>query len=83
MKKAKNLNLKASKMEKVSVKEYVEKYNPKLTRRGKKMSVSYIYRLIRNDIKGISGSDKCELWFDYTLEGEKDNIFILVNKKKK
>lgn len=70
-------------MEKVSVKEYVEKYNPKLTRRGKKMSASYIYRLIRNDIKGIQSDDKRDLWFDYILEGEKDNIYILVNKKKK
>ena len=65
---------------KVSVTDYVEKYNPMLTRRGKKMSVSYIYRLIRNDIKGIETSDKRGLWFDYVLEGEKDNIYILIKK---
>jgi len=69
--------------EKVSVKEYIDDHNPKLTRRGKKMSVSYIYRLIRQDIKGEVGNDRRDLWFDYVLEGEKDNIYILINKKTK
>ena len=64
---------------KVSVSEWVDKHNPRLTRRGKKMSNSYIYRLIRQDIKGINTA---ELWFDYVLEGEKDNIYIIVNTKK-
>lgn len=64
---------------KVSVKEFVDSHNPKLTRRGKRMSESYIYRLIRNDIKGIKGP---ALWFDYVLEGEKDHIYILVSSRK-
>ena len=61
-------------MEKLSVKEWVEKHNDVLTRRGKKMSVSYIYRLIRNDARG---NKQRPLWFKYIMEGEKDNIYIV------
>lgn len=37
------------------------------------MSYGYLYRLIREDIKGINTRD---LWFKYSLEGEKDRIWI-------
>lgn len=62
---------------KVSVKEFIEEYNPMLTRRGKKMSYSYIYRMIRQH---MNGENKRPLWFEYVMEGEKDNIYILVKK---
>jgi len=58
---------------KVTVKQFAENYNKVLTRRNKKMSESYIYRLIRHDIEGISTRP---LWFKYILEGDKDHIFI-------
>jgi hypothetical protein len=67
-------------MNKVSLKEYAEKHNPQLTRRGKKMTEGYIYRLIRQDL----GRDKKyttptrELWFQYVLEGPKERIYILL-----
>lgn len=64
---------------KISVKEFTEQYNPRLTRRGKKMSVSYIYRLIRHHQQGV----RSDLWFDYIMEGEKDNISIIIKTKKK
>jgi hypothetical protein len=43
-------------------------------RRGQPMSASYVYRLIRRDMKGIEGKP---LWFKYELEGEKDRIWII------
>lgn len=58
---------------KVSVEQYAKEYNPMLTRRGHKMSASYLYRLIRQDIAGVSTRS---LWFKYILEGDKDRIFI-------
>jgi hypothetical protein len=67
-------------MKKVSLKEYAEKHNPELTRRGKRMSEGYIYRLIRQDL----GRDKKhplptrDLWFKYQLEGPKERIFIII-----
>lgn len=64
-----------TKQAKISLAEYAAKYNPVLTRRGKRMSESYIYRLIRDDIKGNKSR---ELWFNYVLEGEKDRIYILL-----
>lgn len=72
-------------MKKVSLKEYAENYNTRLTRRGKPMSESYIYRLIRqhmgtekdpklaNPPKGLR-----ELWFKYEFEGNKDRIWIII-----
>jgi hypothetical protein len=60
---------------KVSLKEYAEKHNPKLNRRGQPMSESYLYRLIRQD---IAGEATTELWFDYELEGPKDRIWIVL-----
>jgi len=57
----------------ISLKEYAENHNPKLNRRGHKMSESYLYRLIRQDIKGINTT--C-LWFKYVLQGDKERIFI-------
>lgn len=60
---------------KVSLLDYANKHNPVLTRRGKKMSFSYLYRLIRED---IAGTNKRSLWFDYVLEGDKDRIWIIL-----
>ncbi len=57
----------------VSLREYASKHNPVLNRRGKPMSEGYLYRLIREDIKGINSR---ELWFKYELTGEKDRIYI-------
>jgi len=57
----------------ISLKEYADKHNPKLNRRGHKMSEGYLYRLIRNNIKGTGTT---ALWFNYTLEGDKQRIFI-------
>ena len=62
-------------MNKVSLKEYAIKHNPVLNRRGKPMSFGYLYRLIREDIKGINSRN---LWFKYILEGEKDRIYIVL-----
>jgi hypothetical protein len=62
-------------MKKVSLLEYANKYNPVLTRRNKKMSFSYLYRLIREDIKGEATR---QLWFNYELEGEKSRIWIIL-----
>jgi hypothetical protein len=66
-----------TKQRKVSLIEYADKHNKQLTRRGKRMSWSYIYRLIRQDIEGKSTRS---LWFKYTLEGEKDRIWILLEQ---
>jgi len=60
-------------IKKISLKEYADKHNPKLNRRGFKMSESYLYRLIRQHIKGNNTAD---LWFKYILEGDKDRIYI-------
>lgn len=57
----------------LTLKEYALNHNPRLTRRGHKMSESYLYRLIRNDSKGVN---TCSLWFKYVLEGDKQRIFI-------
>jgi hypothetical protein len=46
-----------------------------LNRRGKPMSWAYLYRLIRQDIEGNSTRP---LWFKYTLEGEKDRIWVIL-----
>lgn len=58
---------------KISLAEYAANHNPELNRRGHKMSESYLYRLIRED---IAKSSKRKLWFKYILEGDKDRIFI-------
>jgi len=68
-------------LKKVSLKEYAEKHNTKLTRRGKPMSESYLYRLIRRDlgrIKDTEPVDTRELWFRYELEGDKERIWVLI-----
>ena len=64
-----------TKVKEISVKEFAEHHNPILNRRGKKMSEGYLYRLIREDVKGNGGR---ELWFDYILTGEKDRILIVL-----
>lgn len=62
---------------KVSLKEYADKHNPQLNRRGQRMSWAYLYRLIRDDIAG-TGTRK--LWFTYEFEGPKDRIWIVIDK---
>jgi len=62
-------------MSKVSIQEYADKHNKVLTRRGHKMSWSYLYRLIREDIKGNCSRS---LWFNYELEGEKQRVWIIL-----
>lgn len=62
-------------MNKVSIKEFITKYNTVKNRRGQPLSEGYIYRLIRQD---IAGNCSRSLWFKYHLEGPKDRIFILV-----
>lgn len=61
---------------KVSVKEFADKYNPVLTRRGHKMSYSYLYRLIRQKVANNATRD---LWFDFVMEGDKQRIYIILN----
>ena len=59
----------------VSVAEFAANYNDKLTRRGKRMSFSYIYRLIRQDVRGELTRP---LWFTYVLEGPKERVWVRV-----
>lgn len=63
---------------KVSLLEYAEHHNPILTRRGKKMTFSYLYRLIRENEAGKNSNGRTPrpLWFKYTMEGDKDRIWI-------
>ena len=64
------------KKQRVSVQDWLDNYNTRKTRRGHSPSFSYIYRLIRNNIKGIGAT---ELWFEYELDPEhKDRIWILI-----
>lgn len=65
----------ATKEKKVTIKEFADKHNKRLTRRGKKMSWGYLYRLIRQD---IAGEGTRELWFNYEMEGDKDRIWIIL-----
>ena len=60
---------------KVSIKDFASTHNTKLNRRGQKMSQGYLYRLIRNDIKG---TETGKIWFKYILEGDKQRIYIEV-----
>ena len=64
-------------MAKITLREYAAKHNPVKTRRGKKMSWGYLYRLIREAEKGKATRS---LWFDYIMEGDKDRIYILINQ---
>ncbi len=57
----------------ITLREYAEKYNPVLNRRGHKMSEGYLYRLIRENEKKINSRS---LWFNYIMTGDKDRIFI-------
>lgn len=66
---------KAKTIKRVSVKEFLDKYNNVLNRRGHPMRFSYLYRLIRED---IAGTCTRKLWFDYELEEPADRIWILV-----
>jgi hypothetical protein len=63
----------AKKKQLITVKEYADKHNPRLNRRGYKMCESYLYRLIRQHIKG---ENTTSLWFKYVLQGDKGHIFI-------
>lgn len=60
----------------VSLLEYADKHNKVLTRRGHKMSFSYLYRLIREH---RAGKLTRELWFEYKLNGDKEIISIILN----
>lgn len=62
-------------LRKVSLKEYADVHNPRLSRRNKRMTESYLYRLIRQAHAG----KRDDLWFDYIMEGEKDRIYILIH----
>lgn len=55
---------------KISVEQYAATI---VSRRGHPVSPSYIYRLIRQHIKG----QRTSLPFRYELEGNKDRIWIL------
>lgn len=57
----------------ISLSDYAINHNTRLNRRGHKMSESYLYRLIRDNHKGIKSP---ELWFKYIFKGDKDRIFI-------
>lgn len=57
---------------KISVEEYVKTGKIK-SRRGKPVSPSYVYRLIREHNKG----ERTSLPFSYIMEGEKDRIYIV------
>jgi len=68
-------------MKKVSLKEYADKYNTITTRRGKKMSETYLYRLIRRDLGRIKETEPVDtrpLWFKYELDGPKERIWIIL-----
>lgn len=58
---------------KVSVEDFVQG-GSFTNRRGKPVSASYIYRLIRQHHKGER--EKCPV--KYIMEGDKDRIFILL-----
>jgi len=60
---------------KISLSDYAKHHNPVLNRRGHKMSESYLYRLIRKDVKG----EPVKIWFKYILEGDKDRIYIILS----
>jgi triphosphoribosyl-dephospho-CoA synthetase len=56
----------------ISVEQFA---STQLNRRGNPMTHSYIYRLIREHMKGIN---KRELWFNYEFTGKSDRIYILI-----
>lgn len=70
-----------AKDKRVSLLDYAENYNPVTTRRGKKMTFSYLYRIIRENEAGQNkdGGKPRALWFRYEFEGDKDRIWILLN----
>lgn len=70
----------AKKENKISLLEYAKHHNPVLTRRGHKMTFSYLYRLIRENEAGRNkdGNKPRELWFEYEYEGDKDHIMIKI-----
>jgi hypothetical protein len=59
-------------MGKVSVEQYAAT-NQLINRRGKPVSPSYIYRLIREHSKGL----RSDVPFNYIMEGNKDRIYIV------
>lgn len=59
----------------ITLNEFAKTYNKQLTRRGCKMSESYIYRLIREN---ESKTNTRLLWFKYRFEGDKKHIKIIV-----
>lgn len=59
--------------QRVSVEQYVAS-GALLSRRGKPVSVSYVYRLIRQYNKGL----RAELPFRFVFSGEKDRVWIVM-----
>ena len=59
--------------QRVSVEQFVAS-GVLLSRRGKPVSVSYVYRLIRQYNKGL----RAELPFRFVFTGEKDRVWIVV-----
>lgn len=59
----------------ISLKDFADNYNTVLNRRGFKMSESYLYRLIREDSKGVC---KRKLWFKYRFVGRKCGVKVVV-----
>jgi hypothetical protein len=62
----------------VSLKEFAEVHNKVINRRGYRMSEGYLYRLIRDDVKGKGNR---VLWFEYTLGG-KGAVGVIVENEK-
>ena len=60
------------KQKRISVEQYV-KTGEVLNRRQQPVSAGYIYRLIRQHIKG----ERSQLPFNYELTGDKDRIYIV------
>lgn len=63
-----------AKDKKISVEKFAEMGVIK-SRRNKPVTPSYLYRLIRKHNKG----EVSTLPFNYTMEGEKDRIWIILN----
>jgi hypothetical protein len=59
-------------MDKISVEQFAAS-NKLINRRGKPVSPSYIYRLIREHSKGLRN----DVPFNYIMEGNKDRIYIV------
>lgn len=61
-------------IKKISVEQFAEMGVIK-SRRNKPVTLSYLYRLIRQHSKG----ERPAIPFNYVMEGDKDRIFILLD----